>query len=101
MKMISNTKQNWIVGHAVKVGFMTLNVRAVIKTPGDYLPDAYILSNLRGDKLYKFVPHNGCQAITVDEAKELMDEQREIDASEVESENARMMAIAAVNAVFA
>jgi hypothetical protein len=43
--MIINTKQNWIVGHTVKVGFMTPNVRAVIKTPGDYLPDAYILSS--------------------------------------------------------
>lgn len=99
--MISNTRQNWIVGHTVKVGFMSLNVRAVIKTPGDYLPDAYILSNLRGDKLYKFVPHNGCQAITIDEAKELMDEQREFEACQAESEHARMMAIAAVNAVFA
>jgi hypothetical protein len=58
-------------------------------------------SYLRGDKLYKFIPHNGCQAITIDEAKELMDEQRELEACQAESENARMMAIAAVNAVFA
>ena len=99
--MISNTNQNWIVGHTVKVGFMTLNVRAVIKTPGDYLPDAYILSNLRGDKLYKFIPHNGCQAITIDEAKDMMAEQEEIEACQVQAEHASMMAIAAVNAVFA
>jgi hypothetical protein len=39
--MISNTRQNWIVGHNVKVGFLTLKVRAIIETPGDYLPDAY------------------------------------------------------------
>jgi hypothetical protein len=99
--MIINTNQKWIVGHSVKVGFMTLNVRAVIKTPGDYLPDAYILSNLRGDKLYKFIPHNGCQAITIDEAQELMDEQRELEGCQAQSEKARMIAIAAVNAVFA
>ena len=48
---------------------MTLNVRAALKIPGEYLPDAHILSNLRGDKLYKFVPHNGCQAITMTKSK--------------------------------
>ncbi len=80
---------------------MTLNIRAALKTPGDYLPDAYILSNLRGDKLYKFVPHNGCQAITIDKAKELMAEQDEIEAATAASDVSQMMAIAAVNAMFA
>jgi hypothetical protein len=101
MKMISNTRQNWIVGHTVQVGFMKLNVRAVIQTPGDYLPDAYILSNLRGDKLYKFVPHNGCQAITIDEAKEMMADQDALEASNARAEMQQMIAINAVNAVFA
>jgi hypothetical protein len=55
--MITNTKQNWQVGSNVKVGFMSLVVLAKVPTPGDWFPDAYVLSN--GKSLYKFVPHNG------------------------------------------
>lgn len=57
--MIKNTKQAWEVGEAVKVGFLTLIVKAKVATPGDYLPDAYALANIRGDRFYRFVPHNG------------------------------------------
>jgi hypothetical protein len=85
----------------VKVGFMTLNVRAALKTPGDYLPDAYILSNLRGDKLYKFVPRNGCQAITIDKSQRADNGVEEIEAAAAASDVSQMMAIAAVNAMFA
>ena len=70
--MINNTKQNWTVGKSVNVGFMTLIVKAAVKTEGDYLPDAYILTNQAGTQLYKFVPHNGCQKIDIEEAKSLL-----------------------------
>lgn len=70
--MITKTRQNWTTGQTVKVGFLSLVVKAAIATPGDYLPDAYILANLAGTQLYKFVPHNGLEKITTDEARELL-----------------------------
>ena len=70
--MVKNSKQNWQVGATVKVGFLSLVVKAAIATPGDYLPDAYILSNQAGTQLYKFVPHNGLEKIDVAEAKEML-----------------------------
>ena len=71
--MVKNSKQAWAVGATVKVGFLQLVVKAAIATPGDYLPDAYILVNLAGTQLYKFVPHNGLEKISVDEARELIE----------------------------
>ncbi len=53
--MINKTKQNWTVGQTVKIGFMSLVVKAAA-----------------GTQLYKFVPHNGVEKIGVDEARELM-----------------------------
>ncbi len=70
--MVKNTKQAWTVGATVKVGFLQLVVKAAIATPGDYLPDAYILANQAGTQLYKFVPHNGLEKISIDEARELL-----------------------------
>lgn len=70
--MVKNSKQSWAVGSTVKVGFMSLVVRAAVATPGDYFPDAYILVNRAGTQIYKFVPHNGLEKITTDEARELM-----------------------------
>jgi hypothetical protein len=61
--MITKSKQVWEVGEAVKVGFLTLVVKAKVLTPGDYLPDAYALTNVKGDKFYRFVPHNGLHAV--------------------------------------
>ena len=58
--MIKNSKQVWQVGESVKVGFMSLRVLARIPTPGDYMPDAYALTNHDGSRFYRFVPHNGC-----------------------------------------
>ena len=55
--MITKTKQQWIAGQTVKVGFMSLRVVSSRATPGDYLPDAYLLES-KG-KFYEFVPHNG------------------------------------------
>ncbi len=60
--MIRNSKQIWEVGEAVKVGFLTLVVKAKIATPGDYMPDAYALASVRGDKFYRFTPHHGLQS---------------------------------------
>lgn len=57
--MIRNSKQVWQVGETVKVGFLSLRVCAAVPTPGDYLPDAYALTNAAGDRFYRFVPHNG------------------------------------------
>lgn len=65
--MISNSKQNWTIGSTVKVGFLALTVIAAIATPGDFKPDAYILKSTKG-QYYKFVPHNGLQKITAEEA---------------------------------
>ncbi|MBC7605075.1 MAG: KilA-N domain-containing protein [Ramlibacter sp.] len=70
--MINRTKQNWTTGQFVKVGFMSLMVVQAVPTPGDYAPDAYILTNAANTKLYKFVPHNGLQSIDLVEANELI-----------------------------
>ena len=56
--MITNSKQKWEVGETVKVGFMSLMVIAKEETPGDYMPDAYLLQSAKGVD-YRFVPHNG------------------------------------------
>lgn len=65
--MISNSKQKWTVGQTVKVGFVSgLEVVAVVPTPGDSAPDAYILS--RNQQLYSFVPHKGLSKVDVAEA---------------------------------
>ncbi len=56
--MIQNSKQKWEVGQTVKVGFLSLVVVAKVPTPGDYMPDAYVLTNSKGT-FYRFVPHNG------------------------------------------
>lgn len=70
--MITKTKQNWTVGATVKVGFMTLRVMLMAPTPGDSAPDAYLLANMAGTQLYKFVPHNGLEKITCDEYNEIL-----------------------------
>ncbi len=56
--MITNSKQVWEIGSTVKVGFMSLKVIQKQATPGDYMPDAYILQSAKG-QFYRFVPHNG------------------------------------------
>lgn len=61
--MINKTKQDWNIGSTVKVGFMTLIVKEIELTPGDYKPDAYILSNVAGSQMYRFIPHNGLEKL--------------------------------------
>ncbi|KVC81398.1 hypothetical protein [Burkholderia ubonensis] len=72
--MITKSKQDWSVGATVKVGFLSLTVKAAIATPGDFAPDAYILVNKAGTQLYKFVPHNGIEKISPFEAREMIAE---------------------------
>lgn len=57
--MITKTRQNWSVGSLVRVGFLSLRVIAVVRTPGDFRPDQYGLESLDGRKWYRFTPHNG------------------------------------------
>jgi hypothetical protein len=61
--MINRTKQVWQVGEVVKVGFMRLRVLAAVPTPGNWLPDQYALTDLTGERFYRFVPHNGCTRV--------------------------------------
>lgn len=70
--MINRTKQDWAVGKAVRVGFMTLTVVATVATPGDFKPDAYVLAS--NNAFFQFVPHNGLNKITADEARALVAE---------------------------
>jgi len=94
-------KQDFSVGSTVKVGFMSLVVKAKIPTPGDYKPDAYILSNAACTQLYKFVPHNGCEKIGVDDASELLQAAEQCAAREAAKAIAKAQAARAVHALFA
>jgi hypothetical protein len=69
--MIRKTKQDWSIGQVVKVGFLSMVVKAAIATPGDGRPDAYILSNQAGTQMYKFVPHQGVEKISAQVARAL------------------------------
>jgi hypothetical protein len=63
--MIRHSSQKWVVGQQVKCGFMTgLTVCEAKQTPGDYLPDAYLLE--KNGKFYEFVPHNGIKGVSLD-----------------------------------
>lgn len=53
-------KQDWSVGNTVRVGFLSLKVLAKVATPGDWLPDAFVLTNDKG-QFFRFVPHNGLE----------------------------------------
>ena len=103
--MIRNSKQNWTVGSTVKVGFLTLVVKAAIATPGDGVPDVYFLANIAGTKLYEFTPHKGLRSVTVGEAAERVAELRakleRIAASEVSRVVKVAQASARFNEIFA
>lgn len=68
---MQNTQQ-WTVGSTVRVGFLRMVVKAKIPTPGDSMPDAYILANTSGAQLYKWVPFHGLSRIEPDEASQLL-----------------------------
>jgi hypothetical protein len=99
--MITRTRQDWSVGSTVKVGFLSLIVKAAIATPGDYAPDAYILANKAGTQLYKFVPHNGIEKISPLEARELIADQmaraERLATQVLDKAQADAQAIAAIN----
>lgn len=61
--VITKSKQIWEVGETVKVGFLVLRITAKEPTPGDYMPDAYLLTDKTGQKNYRFVPHNGLERL--------------------------------------
>jgi hypothetical protein len=96
--MIRNSKQNWTVGSTVKVGFLTLVVKAAIATPGDGLPDVYCLANVAGTKLYEFTPHKGLRSVTVDEAAEQVADLRAKLERTAASEAARAIKVAQASA---
>lgn len=54
-------KKNWAVGETVNVGFLRLRVLAKVATPGNWMPDQYALTDAKGERFYRFVPHNGCE----------------------------------------
>lgn len=67
----NRSQQIWEIGSKVNVGFLKgLEVIAKIPTPGDYAPDAYILT--RNESIYSFVPHNGLSRISETEANQMM-----------------------------
>lgn len=53
-------KQDWRIGQVVNIGFVKgLVVKEKVATPGDYLPDLYVLWAPASNRWYSFVPHNG------------------------------------------
>lgn len=62
--MIDKSSQCWEVGEWVRVGFLRLRITAKVPTPGDYAPDAYLLTDTTGTKVYRFVPHNGLERVS-------------------------------------
>jgi hypothetical protein len=60
--MITKSKQEWVVGQRVNVGFMkNLLVLAATATPGDFRPDTYDLLDERNGRCYTFTPHYGIE----------------------------------------
>ncbi len=77
--MIKNSKQAWVIGQQVNVGFLKgLTVLAAIATPGDYAPDAYVLA--RGASFYSFVPHNGLTRIDQNHAEWMIEDGKRTQA---------------------
>lgn len=101
--MITKSEQDWTVGNSVKVGFLTLSVLAVIPTPGDSKPDAYVLASSKA--FYEFVPHNGLNKITERAALDLIAAgkaaaKRQADAA-IQQAAARAAHTAAINRLVA
>lgn len=84
--MITNSKQNWIPGNTVKVGFLSLQVLACIPTPGDFAPDAYLLASKK--VFYSFVPHNGLTKLDASEAALMIEDAKRIAAQRAASATA-------------
>lgn len=54
----SKPKQIWTPDAIVRVGFFQLRVIERVPTPGDGLPDEWLLESFNGIR-YSFIPHNG------------------------------------------
>lgn len=63
---MTKSKQDWNVGSTVKVGFLTLVVKAQLAN------SEHVLANVAGTKLYHQTPYNGVQAVSLLEARELL-----------------------------
>ena len=60
MSFHRKAKQDWTIGQVVKIGFVSgLEIIRKVATPGNYLPDQYVLRQQGTDRIYRFVPHNG------------------------------------------
>ena len=60
MSFHRRAKQDWTIGQVVKIGFVSgLEIIRKVATPGNYLPDQYVLRQQGTDRIYRFVPHNG------------------------------------------
>lgn len=55
---MSPARQNWTPGAMVRVGFLHLRVLKRVPTPGDGMPDEWLLESTNGVR-YSFVPHHG------------------------------------------
>lgn len=52
---------------------MQLRVVAAVATPGNHLPDQYALTDAKGERYYRFVPHHGCvRCGSLEEAMEIV-----------------------------
>lgn len=70
MSFHKRAKQNWDIGATVKVGFLDgLKVLEKIATPGNYLPDQYVLE--RKGIYYSYTPYNGIsRCLTIEQARQ-------------------------------
>ncbi|MDR6523071.1 hypothetical protein J2789_005761 [Variovorax paradoxus] len=89
--MINRSTQNWAVGATVKVGFLSLTVIAVVPTPGDFKPDAYVLASKTA--FYEFVPHHGISRISADEARLRISEGERVAAQQATATIAKASAM--------
>jgi len=92
--MVRNSKQSWEVDSVVRVGFLTLTVRAVAGTE-------YLLSSQDGTKLYAFEPYTGTPSITVAEGQALMANATANAARTAAAVIAKAAEVRAVDALFA
>ncbi len=89
------SRQDYSVGSTVRVGFMTLVVKASLPR------GEYILANGAGTQLYHQVPYNGAASITPAEAAALL-AARDAEAVSAKVKASRVDArAAAINALFA
>ena len=68
-------KQDFSVNSVVRIGFLSLRVKASIVTPNNG-PTVYFLANLDETKFFQFQPYVGLESITVDQAIERVTEYR-------------------------